>query len=101
MVKFSSADDNGFKRLLGELIRWESQTRNPAVRQSGRSVEEAPIKKSANSSFNNFGPGDQLNAPGGTVNKSTGNGNHFPGATFSASVQFGKEGSQEDASEDV
>jgi len=25
MVRFASADDNGFKRLLGELIRWESQ----------------------------------------------------------------------------
>lgn len=25
MVKFVSVDDNGFKRLLGELIRWESQ----------------------------------------------------------------------------
>ncbi|KAH0551690.1 hypothetical protein GP486_007093 [Trichoglossum hirsutum] len=25
MVKFSSERDNGFKRLLGELIRWESQ----------------------------------------------------------------------------
>ncbi|CEL09202.1 hypothetical protein ASPCAL12341 [Aspergillus calidoustus] len=24
MVKFSSANDNGFKRLLGELVRWES-----------------------------------------------------------------------------
>ncbi|KAI8717404.1 hypothetical protein NCS52_00816200 [Fusarium sp. LHS14.1] len=27
MVKFSSIEDNGFKRLLGELSRWESQTR--------------------------------------------------------------------------
>jgi hypothetical protein len=25
MVRFTSAEDNGFKRLLGELIRWESQ----------------------------------------------------------------------------
>ncbi|KAH6957872.1 Alpha/Beta hydrolase protein [Ilyonectria sp. MPI-CAGE-AT-0026] len=25
LVKFKSADDQGFKRLLGELIRWESQ----------------------------------------------------------------------------
>ena len=28
MVKFGSADDNGFKRLLGELVRWESQVGN-------------------------------------------------------------------------
>ncbi|KAF5228484.1 hypothetical protein FAUST_11031 [Fusarium austroamericanum] len=101
MVKFSSADDNGFKRIFGELIRWESQIRNSAVRQSRRPIEEALIAKSANLSFNNFGPGDQLNAPGSTVNRSTGSGNHFPGATFSASVQFGKEGSQEDVSGDV
>jgi hypothetical protein len=101
MVKFSSADDNGFKRLLGELIRWESQIRNSAVRQSRRPIEEAPITKSANSSFNHFGPGDQFNAPGGNQNISKGSGNHFPGATFSGPVQFGKEGSQEDVSEDV
>lgn len=101
MVKFSSVDDNGFKRLLGELIRWESQIRNSAARQPRPPIEEAPIKKSANSSFNNFGPGDQLNAPGGTVNKSKGSGNQFPGATFSGPVQFGKEGSREHVSEDV
>jgi len=27
MVKFGSAEDNGFKRLLGELMRWEEQIR--------------------------------------------------------------------------
>ncbi|KAL9570476.1 hypothetical protein ACKAV7_005407 [Fusarium commune] len=39
--------------------------------------------------FTHYGSGDQLNAPGGTVNKSTGSGNHFPGATFSGSISFG------------
>ncbi|KAM6512236.1 hypothetical protein FSOLCH5_009955 [Fusarium solani] len=39
--------------------------------------------------YNHYGSGDMLNAPGGTVNKSTGSGNHFPGATFSGSVSFG------------
>jgi hypothetical protein len=29
MVRFGAAEDNGFKRLLGELIRWESQIRYP------------------------------------------------------------------------
>lgn len=38
------------------------------------------------------GAGDQLNAPGSTVNKSTGNGNHFTGAKFSGPVYFGKNG---------
>ncbi|KAF7164512.1 hypothetical protein CNMCM6106_001030 [Aspergillus hiratsukae] len=27
MVRFSSVNDNGFKRLLGELVRWESDSR--------------------------------------------------------------------------
>ncbi|GAA93219.1 hypothetical protein AKAW_11331 [Aspergillus luchuensis IFO 4308] len=27
MVRFSSANDNGFKRLLGELVRWEKEER--------------------------------------------------------------------------
>jgi hypothetical protein len=27
MVRFSSATDNGFRRLLGELVRWESELR--------------------------------------------------------------------------
>ena len=33
MVKFGSAEDNGFKRLLGELIRWESQARYSVIGQ--------------------------------------------------------------------
>ncbi|KAH7176287.1 Alpha/Beta hydrolase protein [Dactylonectria macrodidyma] len=89
MVKFSSVDDNGFRRLLGELTRWESQIRNSAVSQPTRSIEEAEIKMPANSSFNCYGPGDQFNAPGGTQNISKGSGNQFPGATFSGTVQFG------------
>jgi NACHT NTPase-like protein len=39
--------------------------------------------------FNNFGPGDQFNAPYGTQNTTTGNGNQFPGASFSGPVSFG------------
>ena len=35
MVKFSSAEDNGFKRLLGELNRWESQIKHKANVDSG------------------------------------------------------------------
>jgi hypothetical protein len=71
-----------------------------AVEKLSKMEASVPDERSGNT-FTHFGSGDMLNAPGGTVNKSTGNGNHFPGATFSASVQFGKEGSQEDASEDV
>ncbi|KXX79794.1 Vegetative incompatibility protein HET-E-1 [Madurella mycetomatis] len=29
MTKFASAEENGFKRLLGELVRWASQVRHP------------------------------------------------------------------------
>ncbi|KAH6981802.1 Alpha/Beta hydrolase protein [Ilyonectria sp. MPI-CAGE-AT-0026] len=88
MVKFSSVDDNGFKRLLGELIRWESQIRSSAISQPTRSIEEAQMRKPANWYFNNFGSGDQIYAPGGTVNMSTGDGNHFLGATFCGPVHF-------------
>jgi len=28
MVRFGSAEDTGFKRLLGELLRWELQVRH-------------------------------------------------------------------------
>jgi protein SERAC1 len=31
MVKFTSAEETGFKRLLGELIRWESEIRYSAT----------------------------------------------------------------------
>jgi hypothetical protein len=35
-----------------------------------------------------YGSGDMLYAPGGTVNKTSGSGNQFPGVTFSAPVTF-------------
>ncbi|KXH63433.1 hypothetical protein CSAL01_04547 [Colletotrichum salicis] len=93
MAKFSSVNDNGFKRLLGELVRWESQIRNSAARQPRQPAEEAQIQKPPNSSFNNYGHGDQFNALGGTQNISKGSGNFFPGATFSGTVQFDQGGS--------
>lgn len=42
MVKFGSVDENGFKRLLGELIRWESKISNSAAMQpmEGAQTEE-------------------------------------------------------------
>jgi protein SERAC1 len=39
IVKFGSAEDNGFKRLLGELIRWESQSRYSVASQPRKSIE--------------------------------------------------------------
>ncbi|CAG8890058.1 unnamed protein product [Penicillium egyptiacum] len=87
MVKFSSAENNGFKRLLGELIRWESHIRDSAASQPTQSMGEAQVDKSASSSFTNYGPGLQLNAPGGTQNNNTGSGNQFLG-DFSGPVHF-------------
>lgn len=87
MTRFGSAEDNGFKRLLGELIRWESQIRDSAASQPTRSVEEAQIDKPASSSFNNYGPGLQFNALGGTQNNNTGSGNQILG-TFNGTVYF-------------
>lgn len=89
MVRFGSADDNGFKRLLGELIRWKTQIRSSAAsQQPTRSMEETQIDEPASSGFNNYSSGNQFYAPGGTQNISTGSGNQFPGATFHAPVTF-------------
>ncbi|KAH6681005.1 Alpha/Beta hydrolase protein, partial [Plectosphaerella plurivora] len=89
MVRFGSPEDSGFKRLLGELVRWRSQIRSTTATQPTRLIEEAHVEKSAKSSFHNYGPGNQFNAPGGTQNISNGSGAQFPGATFSGPVQFG------------
>ncbi|RYP42199.1 hypothetical protein DL767_000363 [Monosporascus sp. MG133] len=35
MVKFASAEENGFKRLVGELVRWASQVNHPRASQTG------------------------------------------------------------------
>ncbi|KAL8295180.1 hypothetical protein RB597_008529 [Gaeumannomyces tritici] len=86
MGKYSSAEDNGFKRLLGELTRWRDQARDSAASQPPST--EAQIHRPVGSSFYNYG-GDQVNAPGGTVNTSKGSGNQLPGATFLGTVHFG------------
>ncbi|KAI8278877.1 hypothetical protein K4K60_005894 [Colletotrichum sp. SAR11_57] len=39
--------------------------------------------------YTHTGSGDMYNTFGGTVNRSAGTGNHFPGATFSGAVNFG------------
>ncbi|KAI8674486.1 hypothetical protein NCS57_00346500 [Fusarium keratoplasticum] len=52
-------------------------------------MEPSLPKAKTDGVFNHYGSGDQLNAPGGTVNKSTGSGNHFPGGSFFGSMTFG------------
>jgi hypothetical protein len=58
-----------------------------AVEKLSKMEASVPDERSGNT-FAQYGSGDQFNAPGGTVNKSTGSGNHFPGATFSGPVTF-------------
>ncbi|SCO87659.1 uncharacterized protein FRV6_11786 [Fusarium oxysporum] len=50
---------------------------------------EHPRLSSQGSSFNSYGSANQLNAPNGTINNSTGPGNQFPGANFHGPVYFG------------
>jgi protein SERAC1 len=87
MVRFSSAEDNGFKRLLGELVRWDAQIRDAGAGQSAQMMGEAKGKEQRGSSFVNYGAGLQFNAIGGVQNNNTG-GNQFPGAKFSGPVTF-------------
>lgn len=89
MVKFNSADDNGFKRLLGELKRWDSQIGCSDATQQRRLREDSRTEESASSRFNNHGIGDQFNAPGGTQNITKGSGTQLPGATFHGFTKFG------------
>jgi protein SERAC1 len=51
MVKYGSAEDNGFKRLLGELTRWRDQARDSAAGQAPST--EAQIQEPVGSSFYN------------------------------------------------
>ncbi|KAK2611965.1 hypothetical protein QQS21_002071 [Conoideocrella luteorostrata] len=62
---------------------------------TGRDSEAQPHEfvitrhNSRSASFSSYGIRSQFNDPEVTVNASTGNGNHFPGATFRGSVYFG------------
>ena len=89
MVRFSSAEDNGFKRLLGELIRWTSQIRDSAASQAIPSII-GEVNKPVNPPPHNHDLGPQFNCFGGTQNNNTGSGNQFLGATFTGNVYFGK-----------
>ncbi|KAJ3542903.1 hypothetical protein NM208_g3855 [Fusarium decemcellulare] len=88
MVKFSSVDDNGFKRLLGELTRWELQIENSVTREPRRPVNNVRPEMSFNSYFSNYGSGGQFITSAGTQNICNASGNQFPGATFYGSMQF-------------
>ena len=40
MVKFASAEETGFKRVVGELIRWEAELRYETLREEHLSMRE-------------------------------------------------------------
>ena len=63
MVKFGSAKDTGFERLLGELVRWESQINDSAASQPTRPKEALQVSKVASSSFHEHDPELQFDAP--------------------------------------
>ncbi|KAK8912900.1 hypothetical protein H634G_09760 [Metarhizium anisopliae BRIP 53293] len=68
MVKFSSADDNGYRRVLGELDRWYKRIKDPDTHQVSQPMSQGRAREHASFSFHNSGSGDMFNAPGGTVN---------------------------------
>jgi len=97
MVRFGSVGDNGFKRLLGELIRWESQIRDSAASQLTRSIDGqvgqvakvvGGLDNAGSSPFNQYSPGTQFNSIGGPQNNSSGSGPQFPGANFGGPVHL-------------
>ncbi|KAM0424546.1 hypothetical protein ACHAPT_010262 [Fusarium lateritium] len=87
MVKFSSAEDNGFLRLLGELTRWKAQLAEEAAQKTTPEANESTDAASTLSYFNHYGSGNQFNAPGGTQSNNTGDGKQFLG-NFSGPVTF-------------
>ncbi|VUC35723.1 unnamed protein product [Clonostachys rosea] len=86
MVKFGSTEDNGFRRLVGELLRWESQIRtnsesaalDPTVgnaEEAGQPLEEDEVSKHA---FRHYGSGSvNVNYGSGPQNNNIGTGNQF------------------------
>ncbi|KAH7237701.1 uncharacterized protein BKA55DRAFT_578152 [Fusarium redolens] len=88
MVKFGSAEENGFKRLLGELVRWEAMlgTGDSTVRPvaelelDGKTPNATPSLQTT--------AGHIFNTSGGTQHNNTGGGNQFFG-NFDGPVYFG------------
>ncbi|KXH63432.1 hypothetical protein CSAL01_04546 [Colletotrichum salicis] len=62
-------------------------------------MEPSLPKGSGGDIYTHYGSGDMYNTFGGTVNRSAGTGNHFPGANFAGSVSFGLPSPQNPPSE--
>ncbi|KAK4233650.1 hypothetical protein C8A03DRAFT_19309 [Achaetomium macrosporum] len=78
------AEDDAVKAVMEDRVVELSD----AMAKLSKMEPSVPTEE-AGYNYTNWGR-DQINAPGGTVNRSEGSGNHFPGATFSGSVSFGK-----------
>ncbi|EXL66943.1 hypothetical protein FOPG_16910 [Fusarium oxysporum f. sp. conglutinans race 2 54008] len=87
--------DNDLKKINDSSSRMELESLNKKADKflvDMSSILSALMEtqdKPANSSFNNYGSGHQLNTSGGTQNNNMGSGNQFTETTFSAPVQFG------------
>ncbi|KAF4443335.1 hypothetical protein FACUT_1392 [Fusarium acutatum] len=88
MAKFGSAEESGFKRLLGELVRWN------AILGTGDSTVSPVAELESNGKTPNATSslqtttGHIFNASGGTQHNNTGAGNQFFG-NFDGPVYFG------------
>ncbi|SCO78519.1 uncharacterized protein FRV6_02732 [Fusarium oxysporum] len=80
-----STDDNPL-RSARSRASGEGPLQNPQFQNESK--HPGPLTQ--NSSFTAYGSGSQYNAPHGSQNISTGDGPHFPGATFNAPVYFSK-----------
>jgi hypothetical protein len=78
------AEDDAMKAVMEDRV---VELRDAMAKLS--KMEPSVPTEETGYNYTNWGR-DQINAPGGTVNRSEGSGNHFPGATFSGSVSFGK-----------
>ncbi|KAJ4135525.1 hypothetical protein NW765_009497 [Fusarium oxysporum] len=88
MVKFGSAEESGFKRLLGELVRWDAMFgTGDSTASSVAELESDGKTPNATSSLQTT-TGHIFNASGGTQHNNTGAGNQFFG-NFNGPVYFG------------
>ncbi|KAG4256796.1 hypothetical protein FPRO03_03806 [Fusarium proliferatum] len=87
MAKFGSAEESGFKRLLGELVRWDAMLGTGDSTISPVAELESNGKTPNATSSLQTTTGHIFNASGGTQHNNTGAGNQFFG-NFDGPVYF-------------
>ncbi|PNP81283.1 hypothetical protein FNYG_05315 [Fusarium nygamai] len=88
MAKFGSAEESGFKRLLGDLVRWDAMLGTGDSTVSPVAELESTGKTPNVTSSLQTTTGHIFNASGGTQHNITGTGNQFFG-NFYGPVNFG------------